>query len=86
MADRSGLVGSIGSVGDAFDNDLAETTIGLYKTEAIRNDSPFRHGQLRRLADVEALTAEWVHCYNTSRLMPPPRADPTQRVRAGVLR
>jgi len=65
----SGLVASIGSVGDAFDNALAETTIGLYKTEAIRDDSPFRTGPLRRLADVEALTAAWVHWYNTSRLM-----------------
>ncbi len=65
----SGLVASIGSVGDAFDNALAETTIGLYKTEAIRDDSPFRCGPLRRIADVESLTAAWVHWYNTSRLM-----------------
>lgn len=65
----SGLVASIGSVGDAFDNALAETTIGLYKTEAIRDDSPFRTGPLRHLGDVEALTAAWVHWYNTSRLM-----------------
>lgn len=40
----SGLVASIGTVGDAFDNALAETTIGLYKTEAVRADSPFRRG------------------------------------------
>ncbi len=65
----SGLTPSIGSVGDAFDNALAETTIGLYKTEAVRADSPFRRGPLHRLADVELLTAEWVHWYNTSRLM-----------------
>lgn len=65
----SGLVASIGSVGDAFDNALAETTIGLYKTEAVREDSPFRRGPLHRLADVELLTAEWVHWYNTDRLM-----------------
>ena len=51
---------SIGTVGDAFDNALAETTIGLYKTEAIRDDSPFRRGPLSRLTDVELLTAEWV--------------------------
>jgi putative transposase len=50
-------------------NALAETTIGLYKTEAVREDSPFRRGPLHRLADVELLTAEWVHWYNTSRLM-----------------
>lgn len=65
----SGLVASIGSVGDAYDNALAETTIGLYKTEAVRDDSPFRRGQLHRLADVELLTAEWVHWYNNQRLM-----------------
>ncbi len=51
------------------DNALAETTIGLYKTEAVRDDSPFRRGPLHRLADVELLTAEWVHWYNTDRLM-----------------
>ncbi len=50
-------------------NALAETTIGLYKTEAIRGDSPFRRSPLHRLADVELLTAEWVHWYNTDRLM-----------------
>lgn len=65
----SGLVASIGTVGDAFDNALAETTIGLYKTEAVRADSPFRPGPLDRLADVEMLTADWVHWYNTARLM-----------------
>ncbi|AFS14910.1 hypothetical protein OEM_32650 [Mycobacterium intracellulare subsp. yongonense 05-1390] len=65
----SGLVASIGTVGDAFDNALAETTIGLYKTEAVRADSPFRRGPLQRLTDVELLTADWVHWYNTSRLM-----------------
>ncbi len=65
----SGMVPSIGSVGDAYDNALAETTIGLYKTEAIRDDSPFRRGPLTRLADVELLTADWVGWFNNSRLM-----------------
>ena len=65
----SGMVPSIGSVADAFDNALAETTIGLYKNEAVREDSPFRRGPLHRLADVELLTADWVHWYNTDRLM-----------------
>ena len=65
----AGLTPSIGSVGDAYDNALAETTIGLYKTEAVRKDSPFRRGPLDKLADVELLTADWVHWYNTSRLM-----------------
>lgn len=65
----SGLVASVGTVGDAFDNALAETTIGLYKTEAVRDDSPFRRGPLHRLTDVELLTADWVYWYNTERLM-----------------
>jgi len=63
------MIPSIGSVGDAFDNALAKTTIGLYKNEFIRADSPFRHGPLNRLSDVETLTADWVHWYNTSRIM-----------------
>ena len=65
----AGLRPSIGSVGDAYDNALAETTIGLYKTECIRDDSPFRRGQLTGLSNLEAVTADWVHWYNTSRLM-----------------
>ncbi len=65
----AGMIPSIGSVGDAFDNALAETTIGLYKHECIRADSPFRRGPLSGLSDVEEITADWVHWYNTSRLM-----------------
>jgi putative transposase len=64
-----GFNASIGTVGDAYDNALAETTIGLYKTECIRDDSPFRCGPLETIADVEKITSEWVHWYNTSRLM-----------------
>ena len=45
----AGLTPSIGTVGDALDNALAETTIGLYKTECVREDSPFRDGPLTRL-------------------------------------
>ncbi len=65
----SDLRPSIGSVGDTYDNALAETTIGLYKTEAIRDDSPFRRGPLTRLVDVELLTADWTGWYNQSRIM-----------------
>ena len=64
-----GLSPSIGTVGDAYDNALAETTIGLYKTECIRDDSPFRRGPLTGLSNLEAITADWIHWYNTSRLM-----------------
>ena len=44
----AGLTPSIGTVGDALDNALAETTIGLYKTECVREDSPFRTGRSSR--------------------------------------
>ena len=49
-------------------NALAETTIGLYKIECIRAGSPF-HSGLFSIGDVELGTAEWVHWYNTARLM-----------------
>jgi putative transposase len=65
----AGLTGSVGSVGDAYDNALAETTIGLYKTECTRDGSPFRNGPIRTLAGLEAITSAWVHWYNTGRLM-----------------
>ena len=65
----AGLAGSVGSVGDAYDNALAETTIGLYKTECTRDGSPFRDGPVRTLADLEEITSAWVHWYNTARLM-----------------
>jgi transposase InsO family protein len=65
----AGLAPSIGTVGDALDNALAETTIGLYKTECTREGSPFRAGPLETLADVEKITSEWVHWHNASRLM-----------------
>jgi len=65
----NGMTPSVGSVGDAFDNALAETTIGLYKHECTRADSPFRRGPLNRLSDLEMITADWVHWYNSSRLM-----------------
>jgi transposase InsO family protein len=65
----AGLTPSVGTVGDALDNALAETTIGLYKTECVRDGSPFRNGPLRTLADIEDATSAWVHWYNTHRLM-----------------
>lgn len=72
---------SVGSVADAYDNALAETSIGLYKTEAIRPDSPFRTGPIQTIADLEEITSNWVDWYNNSRLMhrigliPPARAE-----------
>ncbi|MGY1961501.1 integrase core domain-containing protein [Nocardia gipuzkoensis] len=59
---------SIGSVGDAYDNALPESTIGLFKTEARAKDSPFHAGPVRSLDDVKYVTLEWVDWYNNRRL------------------
>jgi transposase InsO family protein len=63
-----GLTASIGSVGDAYDNAAAETVMGLFKNEAIRNGSPFRTGPLKGLSEVEEIVLDWVSWYNTERL------------------
>ena len=60
---EAGTGASIGTVGDALDNALMESTIGLYKTELIKKDGPWRS-----LADVELATAEYVDWYNAQRL------------------
>jgi len=65
----AGLAGSAGTVGDAYDNALAETTIGLYKAGCVRDGSPFRGGPLRSAGDIEKITAARVHWYNHERLM-----------------
>lgn len=64
-----GLIPSIGTVGDALDNALCETTIGLYKTEWVRPGSPIRTGPIGTLSDLENMTSAWVHWYNTARLL-----------------
>jgi|SRR6266487_5432900 putative transposase len=63
-----GLSASIGTVGDAYDNAVAESVFGLFKNEAVATGSPFRTGPLRTLADVEALTIDYVYWYNNHRL------------------
>lgn len=60
---------SIGSVGDAYDNALAETIIGLYKTECTPVGSPFNHDGFTTINEVEAATADWAHWFNTRRLL-----------------
>jgi putative transposase len=60
---NAGVDASVGSVGDAYDNALAESTIGLYKAEKIRREGPWK-----TLADVALATLEWVDWFNTSRL------------------
>ena len=56
---------SVGSVGDSYDNALAETVIGLYKSELIRGP---RQGPWDSAADVELATLGWVHWHNHQRL------------------
>ncbi|QBS46345.1 IS3 family transposase [Nocardia sp. CS682] len=58
-----GLSASIGSVGDAYDNALAESIIGLFKTEVIN-----RHGPFKTLTEVEFALMEWADWYNNARL------------------
>ena len=59
----AGAAPSVGSVGDAYDNALAESTIGLFKTELVRPRGPWQG-----LDDVELATLEWVDWYNHRRL------------------
>jgi len=59
-----GLVASIGTIGDAYDNAAAETVMGLYRNEAVAKNSPFSTGPLKTLADVEELTFDWLDWYN----------------------
>ena len=63
---EAGIEPSVGSVGDSYDNALAETVIGLFKTEVIR-----RRGPWRSLEDVEYATLEWVDWFNNRRLLEP---------------
>ncbi len=63
---ESGIEPSVGSVGDSYDNALAETVIGLFKTEVIR-----RRGPWRSMEAVEFATLEWVDWYNNRRLLEP---------------
>jgi putative transposase len=63
---RAGIAGSVGSRGDSYDNALAETINGLYKTELV-----YHRGPWQGLRDVELATLTWVHWYNHERLFGP---------------
>ena len=75
---EAGAKPSIGSVGDSYDNAMAESIIGLFKTELIRRQGPWR-----TLDDVEIATLEWVDWFNNRRLfeaighIPPAEAEAT---------
>jgi putative transposase len=59
----AGALASIGTIGDSYDNALAESGIGLYKTECVRLDGPFK-----TVDELELATLSWVHWFNEHRL------------------
>ena len=63
---EAGIEPSVGSRGDSYDNALAESVIGLFKTEVI-----WQRGPWRGLEDVEFATLEWVWWFNHHRLLEP---------------
>lgn len=63
---EAGINPSVGSVGDSYDNALAETINGLYKTELVYNLGPWRS-----VEQLELATLKWVHWFNHERLMGP---------------
>ena len=63
---EAGIELSVGSVGDSYDNALAESVIGLYKTEKI-----YRQGPWKSFDDVEFATLEWIDWFNNRRLLKP---------------
>jgi len=63
---EAGIESSVGSVGDSYDNALAESIIGLYKTEVIRARGPWKN-----IDEVEYATLEWVDWFNNKRLLEP---------------
>jgi transposase InsO family protein len=63
---EAGILASVGSVGDSYDNALAETINGLYKAEVI-----YRKGPWRNVNAVELKTLEWVDWFNNRRLLEP---------------
>lgn len=63
---EAGIDASVGSVGDSYDNALAETINGLFKTEVIHRRGPWRTRE-----QVEFATLEWVDWFNNKRLLEP---------------
>ena len=63
---QAGFNASVGSVGDSYDNALAETINGLYKAEGIHQNGPWKG-----LDDVERATLTWVEWFNNQRLLRP---------------
>ena len=62
--EEAGIETSVGSRGDSYDSAMAESVIGLYKTEVIRHEGPWKN-----LEEVEFATLEWVDWFNNARLL-----------------
>jgi len=78
---EAGIEPSVSSVGDSYDNALAETINGLYKAEVIHRRGPWRNFEA-----VEFATLEWVDWFNNRRLLEPHRLHPAGRRRGTLLR
>ena len=78
---EAGIEPSVGSVGDSYDNALAESIIGLYKTEVIRPRGPWRG-----LEAVEFAPLEWVEWFNHRRLLEPIGDRPAAEAEAAYYR
>jgi len=63
---EAGIESSVGRIGDSYDNALAETINGLYKTEMVR-----RRGPWKNIDEVEYATLEWVDWFNNRRILEP---------------
>ncbi len=77
---EAGAQPSVGSVGDSYGNALAETIIGLFKTELIH-----RRGPWRNLEAVEYATLEWVDWFNHRRLLEPIGNIPPAELKATII-
>jgi transposase InsO family protein len=81
---EAGIEPSVGRRGDSYDNALAESVIGLYKTEVIHRNGPWRGYE-----DVEFATLEWVWWFNNHRLLEPlghvPPAEYEEQSHRGLL-
>ena len=82
----AGMIPSIGTVGDAYDNALAETTMGLYKTECVRGDSPFRAGPLHNPGRPGRHHLRLGPLVQHQQAHAPPRPTATRRSRGRLLR
>ncbi len=78
---EAGIEPSVGSVGDSYDNALAETINGLYKAEVVHRGGPWRTFEA-----VEFATLEWVDWFNNRRLSGAYRLHPAGRSRGALLR